>query len=111
MIVLGLGTLSHRPSMFQLSLGLEIAKVLGVEIVASDPMFTGKDNAFLSSLGIKVEKLDITSIGTDAKTLIYAPHVPKSVYEVILRTFWHDLSNLVILGNNLRHYKDMYDRI
>lgn len=106
-VVLGLGTLRHSPSLFQLSLGLELRDRIGCSIIASDPMFTASDRAFLEKHEIKVKELDIATMDTDVKTLVYAPHVPKSVYEVVLRTFWKTLDNLVLLGNNLAHYRDM----
>lgn len=113
--MLGIGTLSHNPSLTQLAFGLELAKILDIpsaSIKTSDPMYTETDRTFLAELEISVEPIEIgNQDDVDCgNVMIFAPHVPKSVYETLLRTYWHKdhFSKLLLLGNNLKHYPDIY---
>lgn len=114
--MLGIGTLTHNPSLTQLSFGLALASMLEIplaQVSTSDPMYTATDEAFLTTtLGLKVQTVQEGNGHHDAgevTTMVFAPHVPKSVYEATLRAYWSvsAMGHLVLLGNNLRHYPDM----
>ena len=101
MQMLGIGTLTHNPSLSQLVLGLELASFLDVtEIETYDPMYTAADKELLKSLDVSVNE-------PTNYTLVFAPHVPKSLYERILQARYPDYSGLILLGNDLRHYPEM----
>ena len=113
--MLGIGTLSHNPSLFQCHFGLRLVELLNVpltQVVTADPMYTALDRDFLQSdLGLKVLSADeAAEHDPTLKTLLFLPHVPKSVTEAALRVFWtrQHMSNLVILGNDIRRYPETY---
>ncbi|CCG83446.1 SRR1 family protein [Taphrina deformans PYCC 5710] len=113
--LLGIGTLSHNPSLTQLAFGLELATMLDIphgEVQTSDPMYTATDTGFLRDhLGVSVVSVALGNAHTVTdRTMVFAPHVPKSVYEATLRTYWtaNQLHHLTLLGNDLRHYPEIY---
>lgn len=111
--MLGIGTLTHNPSLTQLAFGLELANKLDISlglVRTSDPMYTRLDSTFLTELGLVVDSVEEGNQHNSSEwTLVFAPHVPKSVYEALLRAYWHkdQIQRLVLIGNNLIHYPDM----
>ncbi len=77
-------------------------------------MFSAVDKQFLSEIGLSVvDPTEAQQFDMSVITLLIAPHVPKSVYEATLRSYWRPnmLKNLVLLGNDLRHYQRVYQSL
>lgn len=74
-------------------------------------MYTALDRSFLATLHITVQDISAGNMhDTSEPLLLFAPHVPKSVYEASMRQFWRQshIGHLVLLANDVRHYPDMY---
>ncbi|BFZ53120.1 hypothetical protein PYCC9005_000143 [Savitreella phatthalungensis] len=112
--LLGIGILANAPSVTQLAFAVLLGEALGLpmsEVRASDPMFREVDRDFLTSLGVQVVTIAEGEVfDTHHNTLLFLPHVPKSVTERALRTFWDKdiLHRLTIIGNDIRRYPDTY---
>lgn len=116
--MLGIGTLTHKPSLFQCRFGLMLSDALEVPrsaVLTADPMYTEVDRHFLQQeLGLSVVSAEEAAMHDPTRpTLLFLPHVPKSVTEAALRAFWSPecLDNLVILGNDIRRYPETYPQV
>lgn len=103
-ISLGLGSLSSNAKgqsrrIKQLAILLALQSELeqtnggrGVELYAQDPVFTRQDEAFLSSLGIRILRTESgASLGEaasmlSANTLVYSPFLTLEAYEALFST-------------------------
>ncbi|GMH39706.1 hypothetical protein BSKO_07604 [Bryopsis sp. KO-2023] len=112
-VIYGLGGLSSFVSRYQLGLVLELRDWLALgRIETFDPIFTERDKLVMQRLGVDV--LGSNERGArvaKAPTLVYMAHCEADLHENLISANRqaNSLHNLVMIGNDLYKYKELFD--